>query len=426
MKRLDPSTLVLSTLVFVLSFAHDARAQFNYDESKVPKFDLPDPLITLSGHKVTTADEWKSQRRAEVLYLFETYVYGRTPTGPFRIHAEEFESDTKALDGRAIRRQVTIRFSDKSDGPSMDVLIYLPASASKDKPAPVFLGLNFDGNHTVHKDSKVRISTQMHRGKKRTPGEDSRGRNASRWQLEKILAAGYGLATIYHGDIDPDFHDGYKNGVHPLFFRPGQTKPEPDEWTTIGAWAWGLSRAIDYFETAPAIDEKRVSVIGFSRLGKTALWAGAQDERIAFVISNNSGCGGAALSRRRFGETVKRINSSFPHWFCDNFKKYNDRENLCPVDQHMLMALIAPRPLYVASASKDRWADPKGEFESARLANPVYELLGTQGLPAKELPGVNTPIHGGIGYHLRDGKHDVTAYDWEQYIAFANKHLGRD
>ncbi len=416
--------------IALLAAAATLRAQSSaviYDENRVPSYQLPDPLVNLAGERITAAPQWWEQRRPETMHLFETEMFGRTPDGPRPQRWEVWDQSDAAWQGAARRKQVTIYFSDREDGPRMDLLIYLPRAVQG--PVPVFLGLNFDGNQSICDDPEVRVTTSWVRGSEQEGVVNqrataaSRGRSATRWPVSQVLQRGYGVATIYYGDIDPDFDDGFQNGVQPLFYREGQTAPTADEWGSIGAWAWGLSRALDYLEQDGDVDRQRVIVLGHSRLGKTALWAGAQDPRFALVISNNSGCGGAALSRRRFGETVARINTAFPHWFCDNFNKYNDREDDLPIDQHQLIALIAPRPVLVCSAEEDLWADPRGEFLSCREANSVYQLLGVEGIQAQEMPPLNQLVGTNIGYHIRPGKHDMTSADWKVYCDFADRQL---
>ena len=419
------TVFALLQLPFVQSSAQEA----NYDESKIPAYSLPDPLVSETGTPIRDSADWKNKRRPEVLELFRTHVYGHMPgnrTEMREISVETLFSDENALGGLATMKQFAMHLSRNGKTLSLGLLLFIPNEAAK--PVPAFVGLNFGGNHTIHDDPGILMTKSWVRNNKATgitdnrANESTRGRSKSRWQAERIVKRGYALATMYYGDIDPDFDDGFNNGVHQLF---NEKKPGPDGWGSIAAWAWGLSRIMDYFEQESTIDHTRIALMGHSRLGKTSLWAGAQDERFAIVISNNSGCGGAALSRRAIGETVARINSSFPHWFCENFTKYNGNESELPVDQHMLIALMAPRPVYVASAEEDRWADPKGEFLSAYHASPVYRLFGLECIESSEQPPVSTPVMNSIGYHIRPGRHDVTEYDWDRYMDFADKHLGK-
>ena len=416
---------ILFLSYFISGNTNAQRETTIYDESKVPEYQLPDVLRRFNGRKIKSEKVWFKKRRPEILNFFTDEVYGKVP-GDMKIsEVKIWETSDNALNGLAIRKQISLFFTKNDKNLEVSILMYLPKSVPK---APVFLALNFTGNHTVCNDPNIRLTESWVENDpsvgiiNNRVTEQSRGIDSDSWPIEEIIKAGYGLATVYYGDIDPDKND-FSDGIEPFFYKGNQSKPKQDEWGSIASWSWGLSRIMDYLETDNLVDSRKVAVLGHSRLGKTALWAGATDQRFAMVISNESGCGGAALSKRIFGETVQSINNAFPHWFCDNFLKYNNNEEELPVDQHMLLALIAPRPLYVASAEGDQWADPKGEFLSAKYASAVYELFGLEGLPVKEMPEVNHPVMGTIGYHIRPGKHHLTEYDWQQYLKFADKHF---
>jgi hypothetical protein len=399
------------------------QADTLYDEAKVPQFTLPDVFAARGGEPARDAKSWSNRRRPQILALYETEVFGKAPAKPAKLDYEVKAVEKGALGGKADRKIVTVYFGDTRGGPKMDLLIYLPAAAKN--PVPVFLGLSFAGIHTVANDAGVPLGPRWVRGVKEASPESSRGSVAGRWQVEKILAAGYGLATVDYNDIEPDFAGGMKYGIRPLFFKPGQSEPAADEWGAIAAWAWAASRAMDYLEKDAGVDATRVALFGHSRLGKTALWAGARDARFSIVIANESGEGGAAISRRDYGEGTKDLNTGFPYWFDGNFKKYSGREDDMPFDSHMLLSLTAPRGLYIASAEEDRWSDPRGEFLGAANASPVWQLFARKGIGTMEMPGLHQPVGEHVRYHIRAGKHDVTAYDWEQYLKFAAAEWGR-
>lgn len=388
----------------------------NYDESKVPAYTLPSVLTCQDGEVVTTVKQWEKKRRPELLNLFQTYMYGKAPELKKRLPYKVASSSPTALNGRATRKEIRLQLTEDPQGPHIDLQLYLPNHVNG--KIPVFLGISFLPNYTVYDDPDLTAPDKDGQKNKR----NYRGSMNNSWQLDQILAHGYGLATFCYSDVDPDFDDDFQNGVHPYYYAQGQHYPQPDQWGSIAAWAWGMSRAMDYLEKDPQVDAKKVAVVGHSRLAKTAVWAGASDPRFALVISGNSGCCGVALSRRCYGETVEAINVRFPHWFCGNYKQFNEREEYLPFDQHELVALIAPRPIYIASAEDDNWSDQKGEFLGGKGAEPVYALYGLQGIGTDAMPPIDTPyMTGSIAYHNRKGPHAILPYDWTQFLRFADR-----
>lgn len=393
--------------------------------SQTPEYDLPQLLLSESGQSISSVEAWETIRRPEILEMFRREMYGTNPSPDFMWDMEMnvIEEDRTALGGTAIRKQINLVVSRNNRSHTIPLLIYLPAAA--EGPVPIFLGLNFYGNQTIHPDRNIPLSgswvpiriefgIMLHEAT-----HESRGVRYDRWPVEWILEQGYGIAAMYSGDIDPDYHDGFENGIHSIF--PDQDR-DSSSWGTIAAWAWGLSRAMDYLETDEDVDGDNVIVFGHSRHGKASLWAGASDQRFAGVISNESGCGGAALSKRKQGETLADINRNFPHWFCDQYKTYSDNEEALPFDQHMLIALMAPRPVYIASAQKDQWADPEGEYLAIYHAGPVYELYGIEPLPSPIQPEPLIPLTSyRSAYHLRTGKHDHTRYDWARFVEWVGE-----
>lgn len=410
-RRIITAAAVILGLFLTRGLPAQNHEEANYDEEAIPPYTLPEALVCNDGTPVSDKETWEGIRRQELLDIFSEEIYGRLPDADISTTYNILEEGSPALGGKAVRRQVEIVFRRDSICRKALMLMYFPVT---DEKVPVFLHFNFQGNQTVSDDPGIIPSEYSRR---------PRGNQKNRWPVGKIIDAGYGLATIHYFDFYLDRKDNFTESVMPLFgYRSAEDVPD-DGGMAINAWAWGYSRAMDYLETDPSTDASRVIVAGHSRLGKAALWAGAQDTRFAVIISNDSGCGGAALSMRRIGETVNEINKIFPHWFCKNFRKYSWNEDNLPVDQHELLALAAPRPLYVASAEEDRWADPKGEFLSLWHASEVYSLYGYKGIPSPEMPEVNCPVMERTGYHIRTGIHDVTDYDWDCFIKFSDKWL---
>lgn len=394
-----PMTAAL--LGIVVSCGSTCLAQQPYPaDPTMPAYTLPDPLRSTDGKTVTTAAQWTAARRPEILELFRTHVYGRVPATRYEQTFHVAHEDSGALGGMATLRQVEVKIARGDQSLTIRVNLFIPNK--RPQPVPAFVLICNRGAENIDPTRKTKSEF---------------------WPVEEGVARGYAMAAFLNADVDPDRHDEFRNGIHGLLDDGPRAA---DAWGTIAAWAWGASRVLDYLQTVPQIDRERIAVIGHSRGGKTALWAAAEDQRFAMAVSNDSGCGGASLSRRRFAgrEQVARIVTAFPHWFCSNFKAFANREDELPVDQHELIALLAPRAVAIGSASEDRWADPRGEFLSAVQAAPVFALFGSKALGTTEMVGVGGVVHGDrVHHHLRAGKHNLTLEDWQHYWDFADRAL---
>ena len=394
----------------------------NYDESKVGTYTLPDPLTLNNGKPVRDAKTWTTKRRPEMVKLFETQQYGIAPGRPADESFEVTDKGTPALNGKAIRKQITIHLSKDAAGPEIHLLVYLPAAAKK--PVPMFFSINFGTIQAAVDDPGI-VPEKVRDPKTNelitpTPG----GRGFGRLNVQPFLDAGIGVATYYYAELDPDTLTGFPQGIRAKYMKPGQTGEDdraPDAWGSIAAWAWGMSRVQDYFETDKSIDAKRVAIHGVSRLGKTVAWAGANDQRFAAVIASCGGEGGAAVSRRNYGETIAHLTapSRYPYQFAANYAKYGGFPDTAPMDANMLVALIAPRPVLLQTGSTDNWSDPRGEFLAAVGAGPVYKLLGKQDLGTDVWPAAKVPLFSnGLNYYMHEGPHGMVPTDWDIYVQF--------
>ncbi|HOW08803.1 MAG TPA: prolyl oligopeptidase family serine peptidase [Bacteroidales bacterium] len=375
-----------------------SQPDINYQEDIVPHFKLPEVLTDSKGRRIKNSYSWESERRQEVLELFRQNVYGRVPSTPYTKDFRVVNEDRNAIGGAATLKQVEIMI--KSDGRELAIhlTLFIPNNASH--PVPVFLLIN--NRDPENTDPARQVRSEF-------------------WPVEEVIARGYAISAFYNDDVDPDNFDDFRNGIHGILDRGERSD---DSWGTLAAWAWGASRCMDYFETDRDIDSRKVAVVGHSRGGKTALWAAAEDKRFAMAVANESGCGGAALARRKYGETVARINKVFPHWFCLNYRKWNNNEDAMPVDMHMLISLIAPRAVYITSADQDLWADPRGSYLSLFNSMPVYRLYYPDMTLPRQMPPLNSPvISGKAAYHIRDGVHNLLLKDWNWFMDFSDKTL---
>jgi hypothetical protein len=354
--------------------------------------------------------------------MFQHYMYGQIPSKPEKAETSVIGEYRDFLGGKATLNLITLQVG-PGNGPRIELMLVAPNE--RRGPAPVFLVMDFCGNHAITADPRVPLAKSWLG--QRCPGcpngvatEAARGGQATNWPLAEIVRRGYAIATFYSGDVDSDRKD-VSDGIYKWLADGDPAKNKPEDRGTLATWAWGFSRCVDYLVTDTSVDKHRIASVGHSRNGKTALLAAAFDERIAMAFPHQAGCGGSAPSRGKTGESVKAINDAFPHWFNAEFKKFNDAPERLPFDQNCLVALCAPRPVLFSCAEGDQWANPAGQFEVLKAAEPVYGFLGVSGLGVSQAPGFRQLVGGRLGYYIREGKHSMTADDWKVFMDFADK-----
>lgn len=395
----------------------------NYDEAGTGAYRLPEPLIAQDGKRITTSDQWWRKRRPEILRLFETQQFGAAPPKVEGLKATVIEQPTLAFGGKALRKQVRLALTSDPTAHPVDLVVYTPVGLKR--PVPVLLTINFTPNGAVTGDPDVKPGTVWDLDQHRRVPYQGKAPFLPKIDPVRLLDAGIGLAAFYYGDVEPDDPEGFPAGIRARYLKSGQTKLAADQWGTIAAWAWAISRVIDHLETEPAVDAKRIGLHGVSRLGKTVMWAGACDPRIALTIASASGEGGAAISNRNYGETIAHLVAPgrYPYQFAANYAKWAGFPDRAPMDGNLLVALHAPRPLLLQTGTVDGWSDPKGEFLSAVNAGQVYRLLGARDLGTDRWPGAGQRIFGDLSYYMHEGGHGPIPADWPVFVDFLKMHL---
>ncbi len=418
---------------------NSTRMNFPAAATLPPQPALPDPLVMFDGRRVASREQWVRERRPELQALFQRYMYGAIPPKPAQMRFKRVTEYSDFLGGHATLKLITLE-TGPAPAPRIDLMLVVPNDKRRG-PAPVFLTMNFCGNHALTDDSRVPLARgwlyNTCKGcTNNAATEAARGSQAADWPLAEIIGRGYALAAFYSGDVDSDRKE-VSDGIYAWLAGGDPAKNNPTNRGSIAAWAWGFHRCVDYLVTDREVDARHIAAVGHSRNGKTALLAAAFDERIALAIPHQAGCGGTAPNRvapalaaaqkngRPIAETTPVINRSFPHWFNGEFKKFDAAPERLPFDQHALVALCAPRPVLFSNAREDQWANPSGQFEVLQAADPVYRFLGVEGLSAKAMPPSGQLVDSRLGYYIREGRHSMTADDWAVFLNFADRQWDR-